>query len=113
MCSEHIVPVEAVAVGVAHDIHDPGQVVVMAVAIPIPYRYDDNEDDGEVSLIDLADDSIQLLIEQNIALRQQVELGKQIIGAVLILMIMCIVIFIMNISPIICIHVLHVQSPFC
>lgn len=107
MCSEHIVPVEAVAVGVAHDIHDPGQVVVMAVAIPIPYRYDDNEDDGDggVSLIDLADDSIQLLIEQNIALRQQVELGKQIIGAVLILMIMCIVIFIMNISPIICIHV--------
>ena len=109
MCSEHIVPVEAVAVGVAHDIHDPGQVVVMAVAIPIPYRYDDDndedEDDGGVSSIDLADDSIQLLIEQNIALRQQVELGKQIIGAVLILMIMCIVIFIMNISPIICIHV--------
>ena len=77
----------------------------MAVAIPIPYRDDDDGggyedggvDDGMVLPIDLTNYSIQLLIEQNIALRQQVQLGKKIIGAVLILMIICIVIFIMNI----------------
>ena len=82
----------------------------MAVAIPIPYRDDDDGggyedggyedggvDDGMVLPIDLTNYSLQFLIEQNIALRQQVQLGKKIIGAVLILMIICIVIFIMNI----------------
>ena len=78
----------------------------MAVAIPIPYRDDDDgggyedggyEDGGVDDGMVLPIDSLQLLIEQNIALRQQVQLGKKIIGAVLILMIICIVIFIMNI----------------
>ena len=77
----------------------------MAVAIPIPYRDDDDGggyedggvDDDMVLPIDLTQYSIQLLIEQNIALREQVQLGKKIIGAMLILMIICIIIFIMNI----------------
>jgi len=79
--------------------------VMMAVDIPIPYRDDDDGggyedggvDDDMVLPIDLTHYSIQLLIEQNIALREQVQLGKKIIGAMLILMIICIVIFIMNI----------------
>lgn len=75
----------------------------MAVAFPIPYcDIDDDDDDGgdggdEDGLTDEDDNSIQLLIEQNIALRQQIQLGKKIIGASLILMIIGIVIFIMNI----------------
>jgi hypothetical protein len=98
MCwSENIVGAVAVAVGA--DIHDPRQVeVMMAVAIPIPYRDDDDGGGYEDGGVD--DDMvlpIQLLIEQNIALREQVQLGKKIIGAMLILMIICIIIFIMNI----------------
>jgi ABC-type lipoprotein release transport system permease subunit len=73
---------------------------MMAVAIPIPYPDDvdgGGDEDGVVLPIDLTNYSIQLLIEQNTSLRQQVQLGKKIIGAVLILMIICIAIFIMNI----------------
>jgi len=74
----------------------------MAVAIPITYcdiddEDDGDDDDGDGDVGEDDDDTIQLIIEQNIALMQQVQLGKKIIVASLILMIIGIVIFIMNI----------------